>query len=108
MSAVAAAAKIHANGLAAPTSPEITDGSPNTPLPMMQLIVSAARLQRPIARTSVGWLGSGIAGLYHRMRMPRAVPAASRAESLRMIGPVIQITPARYRHHLVFRPGRVA
>ena len=32
----------------------------------MQLIVSAARLQRPIARTSVGWPGSGIAGLYHR------------------------------------------
>src|SRR5262245_7061902 len=43
----------------------MTEGSPNTPLPMMQLTVSAARLQRPMARTSAGWLDSGIAGLYH-------------------------------------------
>jgi hypothetical protein len=43
------------------------------PLPMMQLIISAARLQRPMARTSVGCVvagcidrSSGTAGLYHK------------------------------------------
>jgi hypothetical protein len=46
---------------------EIWEGNPKIPLPIMQLIVSAARLQRPIARTSVGWPGPGIAGLYHRI-----------------------------------------
>src|SRR6478672_3176801 len=61
----APAANIHASGLALPRAFEICDGSPKTPLPIMQLMVSAARLQRPMARTSVGWLGSGIAGLYH-------------------------------------------
>jgi hypothetical protein len=62
------AAKSQAKGLALPTSPEITDGRPNTPLPMMQLMVRAARLHRPMARTRLGWRGSGTAGLYHRMR----------------------------------------
>src|SRR6266480_8036686 len=64
--AVAIAANIHANGLALPKLPEICEGNPKIPLPIMQLIVSAATLQRPIARISVGWRASGIGGLYHR------------------------------------------
>src|SRR3954464_14968386 len=65
-SPVATAANNQANGLAFPNVPAITEGRPNTPLPMMQLIVSAARLQRPIARTSVGlrhwWFVSQVEG----------------------------------------------
>src|SRR5437764_298146 len=64
---VAAAAMSHANTLAGPRKPEITEGNPKMPLPMMQLMVSAARLQRPMARTSVDWPGWGTAGLYHKM-----------------------------------------
>lgn len=46
--------------------PEITEGNPKMPLPMMQLTISAARLQRPMARRSVGWeRASGTSGLYH-------------------------------------------
>src|SRR2546425_8358394 len=62
-----AAAKSQANGLAFPTRPEITDGSPKTPLPMMQFTISAVRLQRPMARRSVGWSVAVTAGLYHRI-----------------------------------------
>jgi len=42
------------HGLALPTNPAIEEGSPKTPLPMMEFTISAARLQRPIARTSDG------------------------------------------------------
>src|SRR5215813_9421171 len=55
----------------------MTDGNPNTPLPMMQLTVSAARLQRLMARTSAGWLGSGIAGLYHETGQGETVAVRS-------------------------------
>jgi hypothetical protein len=40
---------------------------------MMQLMVSAARLQRPMARISVGDCGLGIAGLYHRIGFRRVL-----------------------------------
>jgi hypothetical protein len=53
-SAVPTAAKTQAQGLALPSSPEIVEGKPKIPLPMMQLTMSAARLQRPMARRSVG------------------------------------------------------
>src|SRR5262249_15514408 len=49
------------------------EGKPKTPLPMMQFTVSAARLQRPIARTSPSLEVASvallvIASLYHRCR----------------------------------------
>jgi hypothetical protein len=48
------------------------DGSPNTPLPIMEFTTSAVRLQRPIARTR--WLGllggvSGTAWFYHKFTL---------------------------------------
>ena len=39
-------------GAIRPTRPETTDGKPKIPLPMMELITSAVRLQRPIVRIS--------------------------------------------------------
>ena len=63
-----------AMGLNFPTSPATVEGSPKTPLPMMELITSAVRLQRPMARTS-WWLEalaggvSGIAWFYHKGRI---------------------------------------
>jgi len=60
-------------GLNFPRRPATVEGSPNTPLPMMEFTTSAVRLQRPMARRSwwpggVGSVGgvSGIAWFYHR------------------------------------------
>src|SRR5579862_333629 len=67
---IAAPASSTARGLALPSSPATTDGSPNTPLPRMLLIASATMLQRPSARTSCGcaprsgWVVT--APLYHK------------------------------------------
>src|SRR5712692_394509 len=61
---VIAAANSQANGLAFPSKREMTEGSPKTPLPMMQLTISAVRLQRPMERSRVGWV-SDTSGLYH-------------------------------------------
>src|ERR1700691_3004946 len=62
-----------AMGLNFPRMPATVEGSPNTPLPMMELMTSAVRLQRPMARRSwwVGLLGwvSGIARFYHKLPM---------------------------------------
>src|SRR5262245_47714876 len=51
-----------AHGLAVPTNPAIEEGNPKTPLPMMELTINAARLQRPMARTRVVLVTEG---LYH-------------------------------------------
>jgi hypothetical protein len=76
---------------------------------MMQLMVRAARLQRPMARTSVGDCGLGIAGLYHRTVFQRAIQEMADlcGEHARRTGNnetalVIGITCARYRDHLIF------
>src|SRR5579864_2409885 len=67
---IVAPASSTARGLAPPSSPATTDGSPNTPLPRMLLIASATMLQRPSARTSCGcaprrgWVVT--APLYHK------------------------------------------
>src|ERR1700686_2846117 len=50
------------------------EGSPNTPLPMIEFTTSATRLQRPMARTRSWLRGSGeggciIARLYHKRLM---------------------------------------
>jgi hypothetical protein len=42
----------YAVGAIRPTRPETTDGNPKIPLPMIELITSAVRLQRPIVRIS--------------------------------------------------------
>src|SRR5579859_2083887 len=52
MTPTAAPASSTASTLARPTRPANTAGSPKTPLPTMQFTVRAARLHRPIARTS--------------------------------------------------------
>src|ERR1051326_4290551 len=51
MTPMASAATMTANMLARPSSPESIEGSPKTPLPIMQFTISAAILQRPMART---------------------------------------------------------
>src|SRR5262245_20329542 len=52
MAAMPAAATRYAQGLAVPRCLAITAGRPNTPLAIMVFNTSAARLQRPMARTS--------------------------------------------------------
>jgi len=47
----AIAASKTAKILARPSKPARTEGNPNTPLPMTQFTMSAAMLQRPMART---------------------------------------------------------
>src|SRR5437660_7595044 len=71
MTLMAAAARTTATTLDRPTSPARTEGKPKTPLPMMQLTMSAARLQRPMARTNpsldmLPWRVSVTASLYHK------------------------------------------
>ena len=71
MTAIATAARTTATMLARPSRLAKTEGKPKTPLPMMQFTVSAAKLQRPMARTrpSLGVFSgtvSGIASLYHK------------------------------------------
>jgi hypothetical protein len=67
---MATAARMTANTLARPSKLAKTEGRPKTPLPMMQFTVSAARLQRPMARTRPSLVFfepvSGIASLYHK------------------------------------------
>jgi len=41
-------------GLLLPTKPATVEGSPKMPLPITEFTASAARLQRPIARTRCG------------------------------------------------------
>jgi len=65
-----AASRIAAT-LARPSRLDRTAGRPKMPLPMMQFTVSAAMLQRPMARTKpslevVSGPVSGIASLYHK------------------------------------------
>src|SRR4051794_36713047 len=48
------AATMYPTGDHHPSSPPTVEGSPNTPLPMIELRTSAARLQRPMARTRAG------------------------------------------------------
>src|SRR5437763_17102181 len=52
--------------LAEPSSLAKSDGKPNTPLPIIELITSAAMLQRPMARIRVAEPDSGIGRLYHK------------------------------------------
>ena len=71
MTDIAMAARATASTLARPSRFARAEGRPKTPLPMMQFTVSAARLQRPIARTKpslevVSRLVSAIASLYHK------------------------------------------
>src|SRR2546427_13008178 len=55
-----------AYGLALPSSLARSDGKPKMPLPIIELITSAAMLQRPMARTRLTGPESGIGRLYHR------------------------------------------
>src|ERR1700722_9452889 len=49
---IPAPAATTAKALKLPMSPATVEGSPKTPLPMMEFTTSANRLQRPITRTS--------------------------------------------------------
>src|SRR6266700_2093441 len=55
-----------AYGLALPSSLARSDGKPKMPLPIIELITSAAMLQRPMARTRVTAQDSVIGRVYHR------------------------------------------
>src|SRR5690348_16608885 len=83
MTPTARAARITARMLARPTRFANTEGRPKTPLPIMQLMTSAARLQRPISRASrslevFSSRVSVTASLYHK---PRACWCVSRESS---------------------------
>ena len=52
MGATAAPASRTAKGLRVPRSAAAGEGRPKIPLPIIELMTSAARLQRPITRTS--------------------------------------------------------
>ncbi len=71
MTPIAAPASSTAQGLREPSLPAMTEGRPKIPLPIIELTTSAARLQRPMARTSPeepGEESSGedTASLYHK------------------------------------------
>src|SRR5260370_13585557 len=57
ITAIPAAAIRKAIGLCRPVIDATLDGSPKMPLPIMMLTIRAARLQRPMARTT--WVVSG-------------------------------------------------
>ena len=65
MTPAAAPASKTAQGLARPMSRATSEGNPKIPLPMMELITSAARLHRPMARTSPDCSLPGKTWLYH-------------------------------------------
>ncbi len=50
MTAIPAPASSTARGLNFPRRPATAEGSPNTPLPMMEFTTNAVRLQRPMTR----------------------------------------------------------
>jgi hypothetical protein len=54
----ARAPTIYDAGAAGPSSLAIASGKPKMPLPIMLLRTSAVSVQRPIARTSSGFVGS--------------------------------------------------
>ena len=68
--------------LALPSSPARTEGNPKTPLPITQFTISAAMLQRPMARTNPSadmrsWPVSVTARLYHKRGCPGSSHGAS-------------------------------
>src|SRR5712691_7420892 len=65
MTPAAVPANRTAQGLARPMSLATSAGKPKIPLPMIELITSAARLHRPIARTSPDCSLLGKTWLYH-------------------------------------------
>src|SRR5882757_9973962 len=65
MTPAAVPANKTAQGLARPMSLATSAGKPKIPLPMIELITSAARLHRPIARTSPDCSLLGKTWLYH-------------------------------------------
>ena len=65
MTPAAAPASKTAQGLARPISRATSEGNPKIPLPMIELMTSAARLHRPMARTSPDCSLPGKTWLYH-------------------------------------------
>src|SRR5690348_1649937 len=60
MTPIAAPPPSTSQGLSRPVLAASTEGKPKTPLPMMELTISATRLQRPMARTSLASRVEGI------------------------------------------------
>jgi hypothetical protein len=60
ITALPAAPMSQAHGLADPSVLAITDGKPKMLLPRIALMTRAVTVHRPITRTSVGAVGSGI------------------------------------------------
>jgi hypothetical protein len=61
----AAPANNTAHGLARPISRATSEGNPNIPLPIIELMTRAARLHRPMARTSPDCSLPGKTWFYH-------------------------------------------
>src|SRR4029077_8703558 len=80
MTPAAAPANKTAQGLARPMSRETSAGKPKIPLPIIELITSAARLHRPIARTSPDCFLPGKTWLYHRTQPSASAVSFQRGE----------------------------
>jgi len=65
----AAPASNTAQGLARPISRATSEGKPKIPLPMIELMTRAARLHRPMARTSPDCSLPGKTWFYHSCRL---------------------------------------
>ena len=69
MMPAAAPANKTAQGLARPMSRATSEGNPKIPLPMIELMTSAARLHRPMARTSPDCSLPGKTWFYHSCQL---------------------------------------
>jgi hypothetical protein len=69
---IAAPAINTAHGLEAPISFATSEGNPKMPLPIMELITSAARLHRPMARIKRGCEGEEMEQ-YGNIRHPQSI-----------------------------------
>ena len=89
MTPAAAPASNTAQGLARPMSRATSEGNPNIPLPMMELTTSAARLQRPMARTRPDCSLLSKTWLYHSSQ-PSAISEESVGASVPLVHRLFQ------------------
>src|ERR1700690_3088517 len=93
MTPAAAPANKTAQGLARPMSRATSAGKPKIPLPMIELMTSAARLHRPIARTSPDCSLPGKTWFYHRDAAVSYQPSAFSEEECRRERPARVAAP---------------
>src|SRR6185503_5649172 len=106
MTPAAAPASNTAHGLDRPMSRATSEGSPNIPLPMMELTTRAARLHLPMARTSPDCPLAGKTWLYHSGQ-PSAIsfqPLGNLDKKERQIGKMGDFDDRRVGFPEVWRP----